>query len=397
MDLDSLRSYISENFSSILPVVMIVLIGLGIVAFVITTVLPAWQSNDDLQSQIAQSEQIIAEREANSQSADLDIIQQQIDSAESQRDDMAAKFVAEPLADTFLDRIYGYALESGVEITDLQSLEPAEPETSDVYDVHGFGLQVEGPVANLITFVASIREASVPVVTINGVSMEQGETTGLLKMNIWLYTSPYTDGDVFANIPPVEVPTLASAPPIAVSATTPTAAATPLPTTEIPPPAPTTQTLLATASPTPTTQPTVAPEAVVVGPGTYNDDSPAIQYLAGTWEPMSSRSGYGGDYRYTADVAAEVQVSFVGPAVAIQYVAFRNFGVFEIYIDGILWGEVDGYAPDGSFGQVVYVTGLTQQVHVLTLRNTERRNDNSSGNVMALDAVHVLEASATTP
>jgi hypothetical protein len=135
----------------------------------------------------------------------------------------------------------------------------------------------------------------------------------------------------------------------------------------------------------------------VVGLGAYDDSNPALRYVAGAWESIASQKGFGGSYHYSADANAEMQFTFIGTDVAVQYVAFKNFGIFEVYVDGNLLGEVDSYALDGEFGKVVRVTGLAYTVHTITVRNTGRRNPASEGALLAVDAIHVLEPTLLTP
>jgi hypothetical protein len=149
--------------------------------------------------------------------------------------------------------------------------------------------------------------------------------------------------------------------------------------------------------PTATLPITPTPDVPVVGLGTYDDDNPALRYVVGTWESIVSQKGYGGSYHYSADANAEMQFTFVGTDIAVQYVAFKNFGIFEVYVDGELLGEVDGYAPEGEFGKIVRVTSLTYNVHTLIVRNTGRHNPASEGTVLAIDAIHVLEPTPSTP
>ncbi|NJL94843.1 MAG: hypothetical protein HC915_14570 [Anaerolineae bacterium] len=165
-------------------------------------------------------------------------------------------------------------------------------------------------------------------------------------------------------------------------------------------PTPVTPVLLSTATPLPVT-PTLAFTAtpsptpmtgVVAGPGTYDDNSTALIQVQGTWEPIESANGYGGRYLYSADPNAELSVQFLGSGVAVQYVGYRNFGIFELLIDGVLYQEVDAYAAGGTFGLSVFIQGLSRSVvHTLTIRNTGRANPASTGAVLAVDAITVLE------
>lgn len=135
------------------------------------------------------------------------------------------------------------------------------------------------------------------------------------------------------------------------------------------------------------------------GSDIYDDTNSVIHYTRGQWETISSQRGYAGGYHYSADADAQLEFSFVSTDVAVQFVAFRNFGIFEIYVDDQLMEEVDSYAVNGVLGQLVTISGLDMRLHTLTVRNTGRQNDASSDTVIAIDAIHVLEPALveTTP
>jgi hypothetical protein len=85
-----------------------------------------------------------------------------------------------------------------------------------------------------------------------------------------------------------------------------------------------------------------------------------------------------------------VQFSFAGTDAAIQYVAFKNFGIFEVLVDGALWSEIDSYASEGTFGQVVSISGLARGIHTIIIRNTGRHDPDSQGRIVAVDAIQVF-------
>ena len=246
-------------------------------------------------------------------------------------------------------------------------------------------------------FVIHLRETSVPTVIVNQLNLTPaaGGTGGSIDLSILIYLSDYARGTAFDDLPEI-----APATPMMVSQATdietetetdPTATPTRA-TTETPTPAPETVSITAT----PTVLSVTIQSQNIVGPGTYNDDNTAIVYTAGEWQEISdSRSGFGSNYHFSTDTNAELQFQFVGTDIALQYIAYRNSGIFEIEVDGVFQGEVDAYAPDGIFGQVVYVTGLENGLHTLTVRNTDRHNPASESNVIAVDAIHVLTSNPT--
>ncbi|HML20605.1 MAG TPA: hypothetical protein PKD09_03085, partial [Aggregatilinea sp.] len=147
-------------------------------------------------------------------------------------------------------------------------------------------------------------------------------------------------------------------------------------------------------TPAPTLGVTPTPGLTVMGPGIYEDASSSLHYTTGSWIQMASVGGSGGSYHYTADTGASVELVFAGTDAVIQYVAFSNFGIFEISVDGVVWGDVDTYAENGTFGQTVAVSGLPYSIHTLTIRNTGRKNAASEGTVIALDSVQILQPNA---
>jgi hypothetical protein len=290
-----------------------------------------------------------------------------------------------------VDKLYQYADDSRVKITDLQAQTAPEIETPNLYSIRAFRVQAEGPMRQLMEFVLRIQEASAPGVVITNLKagQDEGAVSGnseptTLAMDILLYVSPYASGNALTDLAQMAIPTpLPSSPTATVEV--------------LPSPTPGITTTSTPQVTLPATFYTSTPDVPVVGLGTYDDSNPALRYVTGTWESITSQKGYGGSYHYSADPNAEMQFTFVGADVAVQYVAFRNFGIFEVYVDGDLLGEVDSYALDGEFGKVVRVTSLAYTVHTISVRNTGRRNPASEGALLALDAIHVLEPTLPTP
>jgi hypothetical protein len=375
---------------SLLPLLVLGFVLLGHVLFGMTSILPEWRTHSDLATQIAVGEQAVNQQLEEQQGAPLDI-QRQLDLLQRRFNEAAIILLNNAQADGIVDKLYQYADDSRVKITDLQAQTAPEIETPNLYSIRAFRVQAEGPMRQLMEFVLRIREASAPGVVITNLKagQDEGATSDkteptTLAMDILLYVSPYASGNALTDLAQMAIPT-----PLPPSPT-PRAEALPSPTPGI------------TATPTPQVIPlatlyTSTPDVPIVGLGTYDDSNPALRYTAGTWESIASQKGFGGSYHYSADVNAEVQFTFVGTDVAVQYVAFRNFGIFEVYVDGDLLGEVDSYALDGEFGKVVRVTSLAYTEHTITVRNTGRRNPASEGTLLALDAIHVLEPTLPTP
>jgi LPXTG-site transpeptidase (sortase) family protein len=110
--------------------------------------------------------------------------------------------------------------------------------------------------------------------------------------------------------------------------------------------------------------------------------------LEGEWESFNSYNTSEGNYFYSEDKEAGATFSFEGDKFRLTYVMFSNFGEFEVYLDGELLMTIDAYSPYSGFGST-NVIQTTPGRHTLEIRNTDRANDSSKGNVIALDAIDV--------
>ncbi len=378
-----------ENRQYLAPFALAVLLILGNIFFAVRIILPAWNTNRDLNTQVADG-QAVAARAMQPTESETDLLQARVENSQADLDAAAQIFLSGDAADGILDRIYQYAAESMVEITALQ-LQPTTPlAADDSYEARIFVLEVQGITPYLMSFLIRIRELAAPGVVLNNLNI----INNTLKMELRLYTSSFAPERDLADSPEPIIPVS-----LRISATpippTPMPSITPDPLVSATP----IQPFAMSATPSaPIDTPTLSaitatpvPEAVTVGVGVYDDTHAAVQYTVGTWTEIASYSGYGGGYHYATEAGAEVRLTFLGTSVAVQYVAFRNFGIFEIYVDDTLVMEVDGYAERGVFGQLATVEGLPNGSHTLVIRSTDRRNEASEGTVIALDAVYVLE------
>jgi len=100
-----------------------------------------------------------------------------------------------------LNKLYRYAIESEVEITDLQTQPNPSEEEKGAYDVGQFRLQASGILHNLVDFVSRIEEAALESFVISNVNITGDEEQRTLNMNIALYTSPYSSGAAVSPTP----------------------------------------------------------------------------------------------------------------------------------------------------------------------------------------------------
>jgi hypothetical protein len=101
---------------------------------------------------------------------------------------------------------------------------------------------------------------------------------------------------------------------------------------------------------------------------------------------MWSWSAGQNEYRYSVGSDAVVRLNFEGEGVRICYVAFWNGGIWEVVVDGQVLGTVDSYAAEAHFTCTDTFTVPTGP-HTLLVRNTGQHHPDSSGTMLALDAV----------
>ncbi len=262
ISLRNTKDLMQGNLRARLPILLLALIGLGNALFAVTAIVPPLRAHAELVSDLDASQQALADRVAQQdQQNGSRALNAQISSAQARLEKASSQFWTELQVNSVVDRLYGYAEASGVKITNLQAVQPAAQNKQvakiDAYDSRTFRLQVDGTAEQLVNFVARIREATIPSVTISNLSIGKGNGQNTLVMNLSLLTSPYASGEVFASLPLVSTPT-----PIPPSATP----ITPSPTPTALPPSPTPSvTPTSTRTPIPSPTPTLpAPTATVV-------------------------------------------------------------------------------------------------------------------------------------
>lgn len=141
------------------------------------------------------------------------------------------------------------------------------------------------------------------------------------------------------------------------------------------------------------------PDATAVPPPysgwySFESDHPLVTYSI----PLQARQVVGasrGQYHRSENRQSAITFAFEGEGLRIRYVAARNMGIFEVSVDGVVIDTVDAYAPELLFpGTRVYFVGSGS--HLLTLRSTGRRNPQSEGAVVGLDAIQVFRGTANT-
>jgi len=191
-----------ERLYTVLAVVVIVALAVLYLFFINGAILPAARARREQAEQLTAAEQaLIQARRTRDQTPDQ--LQAQIATAQAELEQAALKFLSEPQAAEMLDQLSQYAGQSGVEISNLETL-PGPEKVSDVYDVRKFQLQLQGAIPALIKFVSLIQDQSL---VIDNVSISEGDPLYTLALDVTLYTSPYASGTA-------PQPTLPATPPV---------------------------------------------------------------------------------------------------------------------------------------------------------------------------------------
>ncbi len=189
---------------SLLALVVMIVVGLADVLFVMSYIVPRLQERGELTSQLTSAQEALNEAR-KAQAASPDELRKQAEAAQAKLDDVASVFLSDSQASEALNRMYQYASESQVEITDLQTQPTPQGEEKGAYDVREFRLQAEGDLPDLVVFISRIEETVLESFVISNVSITEGEEQDTLNMSIALYTSPYSAGAVVGPTPGVTV------------------------------------------------------------------------------------------------------------------------------------------------------------------------------------------------
>ena len=126
----------------------------------------------------------------------------------------------------------------------------------------------------------------------------------------------------------------------------------------------------------------------------FESDYPTIHYEP-IWAERFTQFASRGEYHRTDSAYGTATFPFEGEGLRIRYVAATNMGIFEIVVDGAVIDTIDAYADTLSFpGTQVYFVGRGS--HLLQIRATGRKNNQSDGTVVGLDAIQVYQGDANT-
>ncbi|MBZ0298573.1 MAG: hypothetical protein K8J31_02480, partial [Anaerolineae bacterium] len=122
MAFENLQNLLQFNLRALLPFLLIALVGIGNILFAVTSILPRWSAYEAMTTQIDENQAALDARAAEGDDPEMiDVLQKQIDNARTNLDAASTVFLTEPQANQMLNQLFGYAADSGVEITNLQA------------------------------------------------------------------------------------------------------------------------------------------------------------------------------------------------------------------------------------------------------------------------------------
>lgn len=128
-----------------------------------------------------------------------------------------------------------------------------------------------------------------------------------------------------------------------------------------------------------------AAAATVVGPGTYEESSTAVEYSA-TWTRLSSSGSSGGAIQYSSSTSAAAKLTFTGAAIAWYTWNSPTAGIVHVYLDGARVATVDNYASASRTGVLGYRATLAPGTHTIQIVSSGSKNPASSGRLTHHDS-----------
>ncbi|MCA9917941.1 MAG: LysM peptidoglycan-binding domain-containing protein [Anaerolineales bacterium] len=205
-DFEEILEYLRENLFFVLAIAIMVLLVVGYLIFTFRSVMPTWRQRSELAAAAATVDAAYADRTAQQQAA-AGQLQQQIDTAQADFNETADRFLTEDQAAAFLDSLYDSAAQTAVSIVDLQA--QAVPQGAvvggekPVFDTRQFRLEVTGSLPQLNQFVRQIEQIAVTSVNLQNLAITEGldENSAVLTLDLLLYTSPFSTGELVAQLP----------------------------------------------------------------------------------------------------------------------------------------------------------------------------------------------------
>ncbi len=218
----NLRNQLSKNLAMVLAVALIVIMVLGFLLFLTTSILPTLRERNEAAANLTDARQVLAKAQSQQSVTPADL-QQQLVAAQTALTQSLGVFLPDYQASQIVDGLYQNARKAGVAVVDFQTeVVPAEG-PKPLFTSIIARLRVQGPTYDLVRYLASLGETTVKGVVLNTVTITSSEVFANLMIDLTLFTSPYAPEQAIPTVAPGGVPPLAatqaasqpSAPPVA--------------------------------------------------------------------------------------------------------------------------------------------------------------------------------------
>jgi hypothetical protein len=142
----------------------------------------------------------------------------------------------------------------------------------------------------------------------------------------------------------------------------------------------------------PTAPTVVVPPVAVQAPGPRVEESDSRVTLTGPWSRSDPTLGWSGGSAMQADVAgAKATITFTGTSIRWIGSRGRKMGIASVSVDGGPAREVSlfGRPTDEAHTTVVTISDLSAGTHTLTITVTGRKESQSDGNLIVVDAFDI--------
>lgn len=199
---------IKQALGRVLPFLLMMLVISGLAMLTVTMLLPALQTNTELNARMDAARARWIQQEEALQSADPEgDLQTEIIALLDDITVAAQDYLSPAEADMMLDRLYSYAAQVRVRIEQLIAVEDQPVEANAVYEKKMFRLRVVGEVLHLIHYVIRIRETLLPTVIISDVAISPGQGgEALLTLTFSLLQSTHAPGNMDVRVAAYSAP-----------------------------------------------------------------------------------------------------------------------------------------------------------------------------------------------
>jgi YVTN family beta-propeller protein len=122
----------------------------------------------------------------------------------------------------------------------------------------------------------------------------------------------------------------------------------------------------------------------------YEETASGLVWV-GPWRRIVDRRMSGGTFRTTSASGSTVDVTFRGASLAVIGPRGTTYGIANVYVDGVLVGEMDCYAARPAYKQVLKrIDGLADTQHTVRIEVTHRKAARAKSHYIGIDAFDIV-------